>query len=195
VIEGTEEHVNVTSSVQVRPYTYNSGGSNYMTAQSYVQSFSVCNVAENTQMAYVSVFPSLGYQGNVSFYVRLYEAELDFNTRSEIPIVAEAGETYVFWTEAYTEPNFPRKIVIEGRGANVYMSGPYINCVPRISPSTPDNCIDLPTKNPNAQNTKRYYQTFFDNRYDGKVLLKLGLCGGVPTIVISMVLLMVVLFI
>jgi hypothetical protein len=186
------ETVNVTASVQIRPYTYNSGSSNYLTAQTYWQSFSVCNIAEATQTAYVSVFPSLGYTGNVSFYTKIYEAELDFNTRTELPLITEAGETYVFTTSAYTDAGDVRKIVIDGRGANVYMSGPYGNCVPRYNPTSPDNCVELPVKNPNNNLQKRYYQAYFDNAFNGKVYLQKGVCGGVGTIVISMILLMVV---
>jgi len=141
----------------------------------------------------MSVFPSMGYIGNVSFFVTLYDAELDFVNRAELPIVAGAGETYIFYSESYSEAGDTRKIVVDGRGANVYLSGYYLNCNPRDIGSI-NNCIELPPKTPN-QVVRRYYQVYFDNAFNGKVYLGFGVCGGVPTIVISMVLLMVVLFI
>jgi hypothetical protein len=186
---------NVTASVQGRPLTYNAVTSR-LTAANYIQSFSVCNIADGTQKAYVSVFPTLDYVGNVTFHTKIYDAELDFNTNFERAFVAESGETYVFYSEAYSEAGFPRKIVIEGRGADIYLSGPHNNCAPKEFNGIGQNCINLPPKNPNQNNQKRYYHVYFaGGQFNGKVLLKLGECGGVATIVISMILLMVVLFI
>jgi hypothetical protein len=191
-------HVNLTASVQTRPYTYTNG--NYLTVQSYLQSFSVCTLADGVQNAYVSLFPSYEYSGNVSFYTKIYEAELDFNSRLEIPISAEAGESYLFWTAAYSEQDVPRRIIIVGRGGNAFMSGPYLNCNPigKVPPTSPNYCTDLPEKIGNQQNTKRYYHVFFDDAYNGEAQVQKGDCrsySSVESLVFSMILLVVVLFI
>jgi len=180
--------VNLTSSMLL-PASYYSGS--YKQVQAYMQSITLCSVPQQAKQIYVGLFPDQSYVGNVSFMVNVYEGELNFNTRPTISFVAGKGDYYYFRSQSYSEPTSGRRVVVEGRGGYAYLSGPFNDCNEDDKIVTQQNyCIDLPLIENGKENnpTVYYYGVFFDDSYNGKVMLEKGKCSaysGVSTLVAS----------
>jgi len=189
--------VNLTAALSL-PQVYAAGQYKPVTASP--QCISICNVAALTPNIYVSLFPSVGYVGNVSFVAKVYPSEMDFNTRATFNFNTQKGDLYYFNSAAYSQSGIPRRLIVQGSGANAYLSGPFPNCNQdgSISP-TPNYCIDLPlTEDPGTDTNTYYYGVYFDGTYQGFIQLQQGDCAdysGVQTLIISLISLLALLLI
>jgi len=168
----------------------------YKTVGPQQQVISLCNLVEDTQQIYVSLFSSPDYVGNVTFTATVYEAELNFNDRQSIQISTQRGDIFYYRTAAYSTITSTRRMIVEGSGGRAYLSGPFNNCArDTLITTDPTYCLDLPLDD---QETLRYYAVFFDEVYDGKVEVQKGRCSdysGVSSLIVSILSLLALLLI
>jgi len=157
----------------------------------------VCDIGNG--YAYASIFPG-DMNGEVTVKASIYQSHLDWNYNRKLDHTLEKGIVYIFWTQASSTFDSPKRVVIQGTGGISYVSGPYRTCDYQnlvndyIKPDEPNSCIKVDQV---TGIKTQYFYVEVDDTFNGNVRIEQGTCdeyNGVSQVLISFVLLLVAIF-
>jgi len=185
--------LNATASTAFIPSTYQDG---YYTsiAPGAVSYINLCAV--KTNYVYVSMFPEINGTYTYSTTNTLYTSWLDYLGAQSQPISLDGSGFLVYWTQATSTPDVPKRIQLDGRGGNAYLMY-YSSCNAQYTlPFDPVGCLEVQSQIQNGQNNNdqtQYYFVVTDAAWYGKISIQQGVCGSAASIFVSLMLTFVVL--
>jgi len=187
--------INATASSAFIPSSYQDGfyTTNHPGQVSYIN---LCSV--KTNYAYVSIFGDL--YGNYTYAISnsLYNSWLDWAGIQSQPITLDGAGFLVYWTQATSTLDVPKRIRLDGRGSNAYLMY-YQSCNADYQlPFNPVSCYDVADQIQNGQNNDngrktQYYYVVTDGPWYGKIMIEGGTCSSATSVFVSLLLAFIVL--
>jgi hypothetical protein len=187
--------INATASSSFIPASYQDGyyTTNYPGQVTYIN---LCSV--KTNYAYVSIFGD--NYGNYSYSIsnNLYNSWLDWAGIKEQPIALDGAGFLVYYTQATSTLDVPKRIRLDGRGSNAYLMY-YGSCNADYKlPFNPVSCYDVLDQIQNGQNNDngrktQYYYVVTDGPWYGKIMIEGGKCSSATSVFVSLFLAFIVL--
>jgi len=196
-INNTQEsisQINATASTAFVPSTYQDGfyTTNNPGQISYIN---LCSV--KTNYAYVSIFGD--NYGNYTYAISngLYNSWLNWAGVTTQSISLDGAGFLVYYTQATSTLDVPKRIRLDGRGSNAYLMY-YQSCNAQYQlPFNPVTCLNAQDEIQNGQNNAngdtQYYYVVTDGPWYGKIMIEGGSCSSAATVFVSLLLAFIVL--